>query len=157
MNKPLDYRQRTPCVGLCSTVYGDLVCRGCRRFMSEIVDWNTYLPEQKAAVWRRLEQFLEQVVMSRIEVVSMLDLRRTLEAANLPGVLDLPLALQVHRLLGRLPEEWPESCGIRPRPDYRSLSRRQLRELIDQDLFALSEAYYQRHLQGRSVARPASP
>ncbi|KAA0952431.1 DUF1289 domain-containing protein, partial [Pseudomonas sp. ANT_H14] len=22
---------KTPCVGLCSTVYGDLVCRGCNR------------------------------------------------------------------------------------------------------------------------------
>ncbi|MCF8976542.1 DUF1289 domain-containing protein, partial [Pseudomonas edaphica] len=27
---------KTPCVGLCSTVYGDLVCRGCKRFHHEV-------------------------------------------------------------------------------------------------------------------------
>ncbi len=31
-------RPRTPCVGMCSTTYGDLVCRGCRRFSHEIVN-----------------------------------------------------------------------------------------------------------------------
>ncbi|HBZ99754.1 MAG TPA: DUF1289 domain-containing protein, partial [Pseudomonas sp.] len=24
-------RIKTPCIGLCSTVYGDVVCRGCKR------------------------------------------------------------------------------------------------------------------------------
>ncbi|MEC9132488.1 MAG: DUF1289 domain-containing protein, partial [Pseudomonadota bacterium] len=24
-------RRPTPCVGICSTTYGDLVCRGCKR------------------------------------------------------------------------------------------------------------------------------
>jgi len=148
------HQQRTPCVGLCSTVFGDLVCRGCRRFLHEIVDWNRYDAEQKVAVWRRLEQLTEQVVMSRIEVVSMVQFRNTLTAARLPGVEDLPLALQAHRLLTRLPDDWPEDCGIRPRDAYRTLGRRQLRELIDQELFALAEAYYQRHVasgQGTSV------
>lgn len=140
------HRQKTPCVGLCSTVFGDLVCRGCRRFLHEIVDWNRYDPEQKAAVWRRLEQLTEQVVMTRIEIISMVRFRQTLAAAKLPGVEELPLALQVHRLLTRLPDEWPEDCGIGPRAQYRALGRRQLRELIDQELFALADAYYQRHV-----------
>ncbi|MEM9624509.1 MAG: DUF1289 domain-containing protein, partial [Pseudomonadota bacterium] len=34
--------KRTPCVGICSTTYGDLVCRGCKRFAHEIVQWNAY-------------------------------------------------------------------------------------------------------------------
>lgn len=33
---------KTPCVGLCSTVYGDLVCRGCKRFHHEVIHWNGY-------------------------------------------------------------------------------------------------------------------
>ncbi len=156
MDEKLIHRQRTPCVGLCSTVFGDLVCRGCRRFLHEIVDWNRYLPEQKSAVWRRLEHFAEQVVLTRVEVVSMLDLRRSLEASNLPGVLDLPLGLQVHRLLARLPDEWPADCGLRPRPAFAELSRRALRELVDQELYALSQAYYQRHVV-RSPEVPGSP
>ena len=28
--------KRTPCIGVCSTTYGDDICRGCRRFRHEI-------------------------------------------------------------------------------------------------------------------------
>ena len=38
---------KTPCVGLCSTVYGDLVCRGCKRFHHEVIQWNGYNEEEK--------------------------------------------------------------------------------------------------------------
>ncbi|MGV8710709.1 DUF1289 domain-containing protein, partial [Pseudomonas aeruginosa] len=55
-------RIKTPCVGLCSTVYGDLVCRGCKRFHHEVVNWNLYDAEEKRAVWSRLEQLLAQVM-----------------------------------------------------------------------------------------------
>jgi len=41
-----DSRPKTPCVGLCSTVFGDTVCRGCMRFVHEVIDWNKYNPEQ---------------------------------------------------------------------------------------------------------------
>ena len=30
-------RTRTPCVGICSTTYGDDVCRGCKRFSFEVI------------------------------------------------------------------------------------------------------------------------
>lgn len=29
----------TPCIGVCSTTIGDLVCRGCGRTVEEIRDW----------------------------------------------------------------------------------------------------------------------
>jgi hypothetical protein len=46
--------RRTPCIGICSTTYGDLVCRGCKRFAHEIVGWNAYESAQRDAVWSRL-------------------------------------------------------------------------------------------------------
>lgn len=59
---------KTPCVGLCSTVYGDLVCRGCKRFHHEVINWNGYNEEEKRAVWLRLEQLLSQVMASKLEI-----------------------------------------------------------------------------------------
>ncbi|MCH7336599.1 DUF1289 domain-containing protein [Acinetobacter sp. NIPH 2699] len=53
----------TPCAGRCSTVFGDLVCRGCRRFNHEVIQWNTYSPEQRLAVWRRLDAQLDQILV----------------------------------------------------------------------------------------------
>ncbi|MRC08332.1 DUF1289 domain-containing protein, partial [Bacillus thuringiensis] len=61
-------RIKTPCIGLCSTVYGDIVCRGCKRFHHEVVNWNAYGEEEKRAVWRRLEILLAQVMTAKLEV-----------------------------------------------------------------------------------------
>ena len=53
----------TPCAGRCSTVFGDPVCRGCRRFNHEVIQWNTYSSEQHTAVWRRLDAQLYQILV----------------------------------------------------------------------------------------------
>ena len=62
-------RRPTPCVGICSTTYGDLVCRGCKRFAHEIVQWNGYDGDQQQRVWQRLktlrDEVLSQVVLCR--------------------------------------------------------------------------------------------
>ena len=50
---------KTPCIGVCSTGIGDSVCRGCKRFAHEVIDWNSYTPEQKDIVDRRLGVLLE--------------------------------------------------------------------------------------------------
>ncbi|MCZ6890305.1 MAG: DUF1289 domain-containing protein, partial [Gammaproteobacteria bacterium] len=42
--------RRTPCIGICSTTYGDLVCRGCKRYAHEIVDWNRYTEDQRSRI-----------------------------------------------------------------------------------------------------------
>ncbi|MEM7079839.1 MAG: DUF1289 domain-containing protein [Pseudomonadota bacterium] len=59
---PVKRRRRTPCVGICSTTYGDLVCRGCRRFAHEIVQWNGYDMDQREQIWQRLEHQRDAVV-----------------------------------------------------------------------------------------------
>ena len=51
----------TPCAGRCSTVFGDAVCRGCRRFNHEVIKWNTYSAAQQNAVWVRLDAQLDQI------------------------------------------------------------------------------------------------
>ena len=49
-------------MGICSTTYGDLVCRGCKRFAHEVVAWNGYDAGQREAIWQRLEGVRDQVV-----------------------------------------------------------------------------------------------
>lgn len=139
------YTDKTPCVGLCSTVYGDQVCRGCKRFSHEIIHWNGYASDEKAAVWLRLEQLLVQVVSARIEIVSGLMLRQALDQRKIHYLDQQPMACHVYRLLVRGGESALQGAGVRVRPEYVHLSVKQLRDEIDQTFFALSEAYYQRH------------
>lgn len=63
MNNDRRIASLTPCAGRCSTVFGDSVCRGCRRFNHEVIKWNTYTPEQHTAVWRRLDAQLNQILV----------------------------------------------------------------------------------------------
>ena len=44
----------SPCVGVCSTTFGDDVCYGCHRTYKEVIQWNTLSDEEKDGVNRRL-------------------------------------------------------------------------------------------------------
>ena len=63
-------------MGVCSTTYGDLVCRGCKRFAHEIVGWNGYLEEQRELVWARLNGLLRDSVRTVLVIVDEDRLRR---------------------------------------------------------------------------------
>lgn len=45
----------TPCIGVCSTIYGDDICRGCHRSFDEIIEWNSMSSEKKESILDRLE------------------------------------------------------------------------------------------------------
>ena len=61
-------QRATPCVGICSTTYGDLVCRGCKRFSHEIVQWNGYSEAQRDVIWQRLFELRRQAVAAAVRV-----------------------------------------------------------------------------------------
>lgn len=61
----------TPCAGRCSTVFGDAVCRGCRRFNHEVIQWNTYTAEQLNAVWQRLDAQLDQILVPMLPLADV--------------------------------------------------------------------------------------
>jgi predicted Fe-S protein YdhL (DUF1289 family) len=73
--------RRTPCIGICSTTYGDLVCRGCKRFSHEIVGWNGYDREQRHAVWARLLTLRAGATRHLVEIVDL----HVLTAASRPA------------------------------------------------------------------------
>ena len=72
---------KTPCIGVCSTGIGDAVCRGCKRFAHEVIDWNGYSTEQKGAIDARLDEFLAKCVANKLRIVD-------------PGLLSWQLSVQ---------------------------------------------------------------
>jgi hypothetical protein len=49
-------KPESPCVGRCSTTYGDDVCKGCGRTFEEVINWIIFDEVEKAAIWARLEK-----------------------------------------------------------------------------------------------------
>ncbi len=98
--------RRTPCVGTCSTTYGDLVCRGCKRFAHEIVQWNAFDPEQRQVVWRRLLALRAGAVTAILEVRDEVRLREYARERRMSGADELDAPNLAYELLQRL--QWRE-------------------------------------------------
>ncbi|MCY1291350.1 hypothetical protein D9M69_340400 [compost metagenome] len=144
-------RIKTPCVGLCSTVYGDLVCRGCKRFHHEVVNWNLYNDDEKRAVWQRLEVLLVQVMQAKLDVFDAACLRSQLEQHSIrfvpeqsPYCWAYQLIARGARLISQL-----EAYGVVLLPEFRHWALPDLRDAIDREFFLLSEAHYERYIAPR--------
>lgn len=143
-----DARIPTPCVGMCSTTYGDMVCRGCRRFSHEIVDWNAYGATEKRAVWARLDALKEQVVLGRLDIVDPLLLEEKLDEHRIPWRAEQPDAVRAYELLRRGARFMRRYgvYGLRPLPRWHDLTPSELLDVIDRDLLALAHAHYERYV-----------
>lgn len=138
---------RTPCIGICSTTYGDLVCRGCKRFAHEVTGWNGYRESQRDVVWARLHGLLAESVRVFVTIVDEPRLQAAAQDARVPDAELLPaevLAYQTMRrrglplaTLGLAPRDSPVA-GMDPAEDAREALRR-----IDREFYARSRAYYE--------------
>lgn len=144
-------RIKTPCIGLCSTVYGDLVCRGCKRFHHEVVNWNLYDDAEKRAVWQRLESLLVQVVAAKLEVFDPQRLRSQLEQRQIRFVERQSPYCWAYQLIARGARmiQQLDAYGIALLPEFRDSSLPLLRDAIDREYFLLSEAHYERYIAPR--------
>jgi uncharacterized protein len=141
--------RRTPCVGICSTTYGDLVCRGCKRFSHEIVQWNAFDADQRRAVWDRLLSLRSGAVQALVEVT---DEPRLLAAARRLGIDAASLNAEnlVYEMLQRL--QWRErreslaELGVRMRDGVAAADPQpgELLARIDQEFWHRSVADYER-------------
>jgi len=147
-------RIKTPCVGLCSTVYGDLVCRGCKRFHHEVVNWNGYSDEEKRSVLSRLEVLLTQVMMAKLEVFDPQRLRAQLEQRQIRFVPDQSPYCWAYQLIARGSRmiNQVEAYGLALLPEFRDWPLPDLRDAIDKEFFILSEAHYERYIAPRFLA-----
>lgn len=141
-------RVKTPCVGICSTGIGDSVCRGCKRFEHEVIDWNHYSQEQKLLIATRLEGFLSQIVSNYIEI---LDEKILLEQIRHQQILfkpEQPPYCWVFDLLraGASQIQDLSAYGLQLTPGSKHLPLEQIRQLIDQDYYTLSLAHYERYI-----------
>lgn len=139
---------KTPCVGLCSTVYGDTVCRGCKRFHHEVIHWNGYNDDEKRAVWLRLEQLLVQVMTAKLEVFDVQRLRQQLEQRKIRYVAHQSEYCWAYQLIARGARviRELEAYGLALLPEFRDWELPELRDAIDTEFFLLSEAHYQRYI-----------
>ena len=131
----------SPCIGVCSTTYGDLVCRGCNRFAHEVVEWNGYDGDQRDVIWRRLDELRDGAVagfLSDDQVVQLCAAAASVKLGEFAVTGDRSRAYEVLRRLAlrRLPLPWRK-------PQERA-SARELLMGIDREFHGRSLAVYER-------------
>lgn len=139
---------RTPCIGVCSTTsVGDRICRGCKRYAFEVIRWNSYQDEEKAAVLRRIETLTVQIMQDKLHIVSQETLLQAMTELRLPVNRALSPYCWVNTLLQKTPLHALvlADIGISVTQPYAHLSTQALAEVIDTELLLLCGAHFERY------------
>tara|TARA_B100001769_G_scaffold54057_1_gene39093 strand:+ start:261 stop:698 length:438 start_codon:yes stop_codon:yes gene_type:complete len=139
-------RSTTPCLGICSTTYGDSVCKGCKRFVHEVIDWNKFNSNEKELVNTRLEEFKIIVLKNRFLVSdqNLLAAKLKENAIRFNNALD-PLTWIFDLLRASGTQELDlDQFGIKT---LISEALPTIREQINKEFLELSEAHYDRYFK----------
>ena len=139
---------KTPCIGVCSTVFGDDVCRGCKRFQHEVIQWNSYSDPEKESVLTRLETLKTQIMESKVLILDEQVLKQQLESLKIIFNQDTNPYCWIFDLF----RQASQSIGDTSEFGFEILSSQTdnllvLKKIIEEELFELSEAHYQRYFK----------
>ena len=139
-------RSSTPCLGICSSTFGDEVCKGCKRFAHEIVSWTKYSQEEREIVNDRLEKFKIQILQHRFAITDKNLFESMLEekAINFNHSLDpLTWIFDLFRAAGSQKFDI-SNFGIKSLVQF---NPKTIRDEINNELLELSEAHHERYFK----------
>ena len=139
-------RSSTPCLGICSTTYGDDVCKGCKRFVHEVINWNKYNTKEKEVVNSRLEEFKLLILKERFEILDLSIFENKLKenAINFNNALN-PLTWIFDLLRAAGSQELDlNQFGIKALVAF---NPKTIKDEINDELLKLSEAHHQRYFK----------
>jgi predicted Fe-S protein YdhL (DUF1289 family) len=145
----------TPCVGRCSTVFGDRVCRGCHRFHQEVIEWNSYHDDSKERIWVRLEALVIAAMTLRVDMLDQVLLRQQLEERKIRFVAHHSPYCWAYSLLrsGARSIQRLEAYGIRLKPEYSMMPLMDVRDEVDSEVHARSEGRLSNREWGKCTLR----
>lgn len=131
------------------------MCRGCKRFCHEVIDWNSYTQEQKRAIDSRLSGFLSQCVSNKLQVTDKALLQWQLDVQQVRYTAHHDEYCWVFSLLkaGAGQIDNSEDYGFEVDLRYRELPLVELRDRIDAEYYILSEAHYERYMMTPDLFR----
>lgn len=145
MSKDSSARTRTPCVGICSTTYGDDVCRGCKRFIHEVINWNSFNPEEKESVWKRLEKLKTLIMQSKISIINETLMEEKIEELQLKINSDLNSLSKAFEIVKLTSKSFDDLNEFGIKIVNKDVSLIDLKEEIEKELYDLSMAHFKRY------------
>ena len=142
-------RASTPCLGICSTTYGDNVCKGCKRFVHEVISWNKYTTKERELINLRLESFKVKILADRFTVHDPALLASKLENNGIIFNQSLDPLTWIFDLLRATGYQKIDlnDFGVSLKIDARLSD---LRQMITKEFLELSESHYDRYFKTSS-------
>ena len=134
----------TPCIGICSTTFGDDVCKGCKRFSHEITNWGKFSTDERAVVNSRLEQFKITILEEKFSISDseLFESKMNEFSINFNSSLE-PITWIFDLLRASSNKDLNvNDFGVEILPAFSDLSLIELRDFINQEMLQLSEAHY---------------
>lgn len=130
----------TPCIGICSSVYGDAICRGCKRRAQEVIDWNRYTLTEKLAIYQRLQSQIAFVLEKYIDIIDTEVLQQKIIQLNIRLHPHATYAEQAFHLLrlGAQKINNLNAYGLAIKPGYADVALKILFNQIDGEVYGLA-------------------
>ena len=139
-------RSSTPCIGICSTTFGDDVCKGCKRFSHEITNWGKFSSDERAVVNSRLEQFKITILEEKFIISDsyLFENKMNEFSINFNSSLDpITWIFDLFRAAGS--QEFNlNNYGIK---SLNNFNPRTIKDEINNELLQLSEAHHERYFK----------
>lgn len=145
---------KTPCIGICSTTsLGDSICRGCKRYSFEVINWNSYDVNGKKAVLKRIEKLICQIIEDKLIIISVPTLKLGLEKANIPFDSQLSPYCWLHNLLKKRHNQISnlKDYGVDMLPGIAESSLTELSQKIEEELLVLCRAHFDRYYKTAEI------
>ena len=138
---PLNRHGRTtPCRSICSTTYGDFVCRGCKRFAHEIIEWNQLDDVYKEEIWSRLDTVYRESIRACVSVSNADVFNRHVDENEIAFSTDPERA--IYELL-QVVDAPVANLGLLPTEASIGTSSLRLFNEIENEIYRRSLAYYE--------------
>ena len=148
MSKLHKLKSATPCLGICSTTFGDEVCKGCKRFSHEVVSWTKYSLEEREIVNDRIEKFKVKILEDRFEIIDkeLFANRLADKAISFNRSLDpLTWIFDLFRAAGSQSFDL-NNYGIK---SLNHFDPQTIKDEINNELLELSEAHHERYFKNK--------
>ena len=123
------------------------MCRGCRRFAHEIVEWNGYTEGQKASILERLKQIKSSVLSQHLVVSNEIKFEKFCKAL---GFELIDINDQIYAVLSYLitKSESLDSAGLQViREGDESSGVAELMRFLESEMYLRAQAQYERNFK----------
>jgi predicted Fe-S protein YdhL (DUF1289 family) len=104
----------SPCVGFCSTTYGDDYCKGCYRHFQQVISWESFNDEKKHEFYQKIAPIVTEVMGYSIEIEDQKLFEQACLIYHVRIPKDLSKHYQIYHLLQKsIKRRKTESLGLK--------------------------------------------